>query len=82
MGEKIRVTIIATGFSVGSNEAVSEGELNEDTSSDITKEDESSADSDEDQINKVYDLEASEGINQISLFGNDLGLRPLSRSQV
>ena len=38
----------------------------------ITKEDESSADSDEDQINKVYDLEASEGINQISLFGNDL----------
>lgn len=73
LGEKIRVTIIATGFSVGSNEAVSEGELNEDTSSDITKEDESSADSDEDQINKVYDLEASEGINQISLFGNDLG---------
>ena len=72
LGEKIRVTIIATGFSVGSNEAVSEVELNEDTSSDITKEDESSADSDEDQINKVYDLEASEGINQISLFGNDL----------
>ena len=72
LGEKIRVTIIATGFSVASNEAVSEGELNENTSSDITKEDENSADSDEDQINKVYDLEASEGINQISLFGNDL----------
>ena len=46
--------------------------MNENTFSDITKEDESSADSDEDQINKVYDLEASEGINQISLFGNDL----------
>ena len=72
LGEKIRVTIIATGFSVAENEAVFDAVLNDDTSVDTKKEDESHADSNEDQRNKVYDLESSEGINQISLFGNDL----------
>ena len=72
LGEKIRVTIIATGFSVAPNEAVVDAVLNDDKSVDTKKEYESHADSDEDQRNKVYDLESSEGINQISLFGNDL----------
>ena len=72
LGEKIRVTIIATGFAVAPNEVVAKAALNDDNSLDPNNEDESQADSNEDQTNKVYDLEASEGINQISLFGNDL----------
>ena len=72
LGEKIRVTIIATGFAVAPNEVVAKAALNDDNSLDPNNEDESQADSNEDQENKVYDLEASEGINQISLFGNDL----------
>ena len=72
LGEKIRVTIIATGFAVAPNEVVAKAALNDDNSLDPNNEDESQADSNEDQTNKVYDLDASEGINQISLFGNDL----------
>ena len=72
LGEKIRVTIIATGFAVAPNEVAAKAALNDDNSLDPNNEDESQADSNKDQENKVYDLEASEGINQISLFGNDL----------
>ena len=72
LGEKIRVTIIATGFAVAPNEEVAKSALNDDNSLDPNNEDESQADSNEDQENKVYDLDTSEGINQISLFGNDL----------
>tara|TARA_X000001036_G_C20681676_1_gene806127 strand:- start:1850 stop:3469 length:1620 start_codon:yes stop_codon:yes gene_type:complete len=72
LGEKIRVTIIATGFSIDPNETAVKTDLNDDSSPDPNNENESEADSNEDQVNKVYDLESSEGINQISLFGNDL----------
>ncbi|MAJ50780.1 MAG: cell division protein FtsZ [Flammeovirgaceae bacterium] len=72
LGEKIRVTIIATGFSIDPNETAVKTALNDDSSPDPNNENESEADSNEDQVNKVYDLESSEGINQISLFGNDL----------
>jgi cell division protein FtsZ len=72
LGEKIRVTIIATGFAVAPNEVAAKVALNDDNSLDPNNEDKSHFDSDEDQINKVYDLESSDGINQISLFGNDL----------
>tara|TARA_B110000114_G_scaffold33647_1_gene34654 strand:- start:559 stop:1314 length:756 start_codon:yes stop_codon:yes gene_type:complete len=72
LGEKIRVTIIATGFLIAPNEEVPKVALSDQSSADPNNEDESQVDSNEDQANKIYDLEASEGINQISLFGNDL----------
>jgi cell division protein FtsZ len=72
LGEKIRVTIIATGFLIAPNEEVPNVALSDQSTADTNNEEESQVDSNEDQANKIYDLEASEGINQISLFGNDL----------